>query len=69
MSRVVADWKRYQSRQHGINWQDNFFDHRIRNTAEYLEKAAYIRNNPVMKGMCETADDWPHVWSTLSERT
>jgi len=58
MSRVVADWKRYQSKQHGIRWQDNFFDHRIRNTAEYLEKAAYIRNNPVVKGLCETPKEW-----------
>lgn len=61
MSRIIADWKRYQCKQHGILWQDNFFDHRIRNQAEYLEKAAYIRNNPVVKGLCEKPDDWAWV--------
>jgi REP element-mobilizing transposase RayT len=65
MSRVVADWKRYQVKQHNIAWQENFFDHRIRNAAEYLEKAAYIRNNPVAKGFCNTAEEWPHVWSAI----
>jgi len=61
MSQVIADWKRYQSRQRGIRWQNNFFDHRIRNTAEYLEKASYIRNNPVVKGLCETPEEWAWV--------
>ena len=61
MARVIADWKRYQSNQLGIQWQDNFFDHRIRNTAEYLEKAAYIRRNPVAKGLCETTEEWPWI--------
>jgi REP element-mobilizing transposase RayT len=62
MSRTVADWKRYQNKLHGICWQDNFFDHRIRNTAEYLEKAAYIRNNPVVKGLCADPESWPWVY-------
>jgi REP element-mobilizing transposase RayT len=62
MTRVVADWKRYQAKQHNIAWQENFFDHRIRNTAEYFEKAAYIRNNPVAKGLCNTSEEWLHVW-------
>ena len=63
MSKVIGDWKRYQARQLGIWWQDNFFDHRIRNDAEYFEKAAYIRRNPVAKGLCMT----PEEWSWLSE--
>jgi REP element-mobilizing transposase RayT len=61
MSRVIADWKRYQNRQMGICWQGNFFDHRIRNAAEYFEKAAYIRNNPVVKGLCTASENWPWV--------
>lgn len=61
MSRVISEWKRYQTRMHGLQWQDNYFDHRIRNTNEYLEKAAYIRNNPVAKGLCDTAENWRWV--------
>jgi REP element-mobilizing transposase RayT len=61
MSRVISEWKRYQIRTQGIRWQENYFDHRIRNTAEYLEKAVYIRNNPVAKGLCDKPEDWPWV--------
>lgn len=42
MSLTISEWKRYQTRRHSIQWQDNFFDHRLRNVQEYLEKAAYI---------------------------
>ena len=66
MSRVVADWKRYQTKALGILWQENFFDHRIRDSGEYLEKAAYIRNNPVAKGLCAKPEEWPYGWSTTS---
>jgi len=61
MSKVIGDWKRYQHNQHGILWQENFFDHRIRSDAEYLEKAAYIRRNPVAKGLCSMPEEW--AWS------
>ena len=67
MGRVVGDWKRYQIGQHGIHWQDNFFDHRIRNTKEYFEKAVYIRNNPVAKGLCAIPEEWPW-WHATSGR-
>ena len=52
MSRVVGEWKHYASRQWNIGWQENFFDHRIRNAHELAEKYAYIRRNPVVKGLC-----------------
>lgn len=61
MGHVIGDWKRYQGGQHDIRWQDNFFDHRIRNAEEYLEKAAYIRRNPVAADLCETPENWQWV--------
>jgi REP element-mobilizing transposase RayT len=61
MSKVIGDWKRFRHKQLGLRWQDNFFDHRIRNTEEYLDKAAYIRRNPVAKGICCQPEDWPWV--------
>lgn len=66
MPDVIGDWKRYQSKLFGIRWQDNFFDHRIRNTEEYLEKAAYIQRNPVAKGLCCQAEDWRWVFDHSS---
>jgi len=61
MARILSEWKRYQTRRHGIRWQENFFDHRLRNVQEYLEKAAYIRRNPVVKELCETPEMWRWV--------
>ena len=62
MTRVIGQWKRYHTKEHGIRWQDNFFDHRLRNDAEANLKYDYIRRNPVVKNLCATPDDWP--WSS-----
>ena len=62
INRVLADWKRYTARAFGIQWQRDFFDHRIRNDADHQDKWSYVRENPVRKGLVETYDQWPHVW-------
>ena len=59
MSQIVGDWKRWQSKKHGVQWQENFFDHRIRDDEQLEEKFWYIRNNPVVKGLCAEPEDWP----------
>jgi REP element-mobilizing transposase RayT len=59
MARIISDWKRFHSNNNGVVWQDNFFDHRIRNDDELIKKAAYIRKNPPAKGLCGKDDDWP----------
>ena len=59
MSRVVHDWKRWQTRQHAVNWQDGYFDHRIRGDREFGLKVHYVRQNPVVKELCARAEDWP----------
>jgi REP element-mobilizing transposase RayT len=61
MSRVIGDWKSYQTRQHGIAWQEGYFDHRLRDDERGEQLAAkinYIRQNPVVAGLCERAEDW-----------
>lgn len=67
LAQTIRDWKRGVARCHGVRWQSNFFDHRIRNDRSGTQKWAYIRNNPVAKGLCACADDWPHWWSAFSE--
>jgi putative transposase len=57
MSGVVGDWKRFQQRESAVRWQEGYFDHRIRNDREFEEKAAYIRRNPVVKGLCAQPGD------------
>ncbi|MDR1498141.1 MAG: transposase [Puniceicoccales bacterium] len=51
MRHVISDWKRYLSRHHAIEWQRDFFDHRIRDDASLTEKWHYIRNNPVRQNL------------------
>ena len=36
------------------------FEHRTRNDAEFSEKWAYIRGNPMRKGLVGDADGWRH---------
>ena len=46
--------------KHGVDWQRDFFEHRLRNHHELEEKTSYVLMNPVRKGLCERAEDW--VW-------
>jgi REP element-mobilizing transposase RayT len=41
-------------------WQANFFDHLLRSSDSYQEKADYMWNNPVRAGLVGSADDWPY---------
>ena len=62
MRKTVSDWKRYCARHLGVRWQRDFFDHRLRRAEGYIEKAHYIRMNPVRAGLVERPEDWPFVW-------
>lgn len=64
MPMVIDNWKRGVARFQDVHWQDGFFDHRIRSRQEAQEKWHYIRLNPVVKGLCEKPDGWPHWWSS-----
>ena len=64
MRGLIASWKRYIARAAGVRWQDDFFDHRIRDAASLTEKWEYIRNNPVRKNMVRSPDDWPYQWQS-----
>lgn len=65
LTRWVAGLKRALSaalKTRGVSaphWQEGFFDHVLRNAASYGEKWHYVRNNPVRKSLCATADEWP----------
>ncbi len=63
MQQSITDWKRYTCIVGGISWQRDFFDHRLRKDESYLEKAQYIRMNPVRAGLTDSPDEWPYVWS------
>lgn len=70
MSAVIRDWKRLTARRAGINWQRNYFDHRIRPGEGLQRKDDYIRQNPVRAGLVRHPDEWPHYvdYRTLEGR-
>jgi REP-associated tyrosine transposase len=64
MSKVVGDWKHFQTRAHNVIWQEGYFDHRLRDDERGEQLAAkmnYIRRNPVVAGLCEKQEDWPWI--------
>jgi len=63
MHAIIASWKGYQAKRLGISWQNNFFDHRIRNRDELHKSEAYIRLNPVRRNLCSEQNAWPWLIS------
>jgi REP element-mobilizing transposase RayT len=47
-------------------WQDESFDHWIRNEAEFARVAHYIENHPVKAGLATSPQDWR--WSSAWRR-
>ena len=62
MNAAIAQWKRYSAREAKIQWQSGYFEHRLRNDKNGVEKAHYIRMNPVRAGLAGTPQEWPYVW-------
>jgi putative transposase len=61
-SPVIGDWKRWSTTRYKIQWQENFFDHRLRNDENFGQKADYILENPVRAGLVKEAKNWPYTW-------
>jgi putative transposase len=60
MAQVIAAFKSWLAKQCGIQWQRDFFDHRLRGIESAAEKAKYIRMNPVRAGLVANPQDWPY---------
>jgi REP element-mobilizing transposase RayT len=60
MRKSVSDWKRWLATRRGVTWQDGFFDHRLRSPESAVEKANYIRLNPVRAGLVDDPSQWPY---------
>lgn len=60
-------WKGFLRKTAGVRFQPDCFEHRIRNEAELSEKWAYIRENPVRKGLVATAEEW-RFWLGFAPR-
>ena len=67
ITKTMQEWKTYHAKANSIHFQKGFFEHRIRNDQEFLYKCAYIRMNPVTKGLAAHPEDWPHQWTRTSK--
>ncbi|PYL06431.1 MAG: hypothetical protein DME34_09015 [Verrucomicrobia bacterium] len=67
MRQIIADWKRFLATKLGINWQRDFFDHRLRREESFTEKADYIRANPVRAGLIGPSEEWRYFWQAKVE--
>ena len=61
LSTIIRDFKRATARFAHIDWQRNFFDHRIRQDESLQEKEDYIRENPVRAGLIAPGEKWRFV--------
>ena len=57
---IVSKWKEWIAKTLKIEWQRDFFEHRLRKEESFREKADYILANPVRAGLVERAEDWPY---------
>ena len=63
LGRMVTAWKRFTARCHGVTWQRDFFERRLRSTDHVDAKREYLRQNPVRAGLVDHPEDWPYFWS------
>jgi putative transposase len=60
VSQVVAKAKAAVTRAHpSVEWQLNFFEHRLRATSAAESFAFYIFMNPYLAGLCRLDETWP----------
>ncbi|ADE55887.1 REP-associated tyrosine transposase [Coraliomargarita akajimensis] len=64
IQQILGPWKSYLRKTAGINWQQGFFEHRIRNEDSLREKIRYLCLNPVRAGLVENGCDWKYTWDT-----
>ena len=50
IAKFVSTFKRFCNKEYGKNiWQERYFDHIIRNQADYIETWKYIEDNPAKR--------------------
>jgi len=47
-------------------WEEEYHDHQLRTEERVWATIEYVHDNPVRRGLCARAEDWP--WSTANAR-
>jgi putative DNA methylase len=73
LSSILHSWKSFTAKEAnrllertGAFWLEEYFDRAIRDEVHYARAVAYIENNPVKAGLCDSAAEWP--WGSAWER-
>jgi REP element-mobilizing transposase RayT len=66
MTITIRNWKRGTKRFQHVQWEEGFFDHRLRTDSDVTGKWHYIRRNPLAKNLCGNEDDWKWWWSAVT---
>lgn len=66
LGQIVHAWKRFTTRRineilgrTGPVWAKDYFDRYVRDDRHFETTKAYIENNPVAAGLCDTSEAWP----------
>jgi REP element-mobilizing transposase RayT len=66
LSAVIQSWKSYTAKEanrllgrSGSFWQREYYDHLVRDEADFVRCIDYTIHNPVKAGLCERREDWP----------
>jgi len=59
---IMSKWKEWTAKSLMVEWQRDFFEHRLRHDESRREKADYILANPVRAGLSAKPEDWPYVF-------
>ena len=46
----------------GTLWEEESWDRIVRDEKDYVEKWAYIWNNPIKAALCENGEEYPFLW-------
>jgi putative transposase len=65
---IITKWKEWTSKTTGVNWQRDFFEHRLRCDESRRQKADYILENPVRKKLVAQVEEWPFVYFATGQR-
>lgn len=71
LSRTVGKFKtdtRGSLRPHGLEWQENYYDHRLRHEDDYEPFARYVFLNPYRAGLIPLTARWPFWWRWVDLR-
>ncbi len=68
LASILHSWKSYTANRankllgrSGEFWQREYYDHLVRDEADFARCVEYTLNNPVKAGLCQTPEEWP--WS------